>query len=489
MKTLIVVERLSDWPVEIPDVEVIDAWSYLTKPELSGRKNTKLFNLCRSFKYQSTGFYVSLLAEARGHKPLPSVLTLQDLRTPAIVRYVSDELDDMLQKALHPLVGEKFTLSVYFGRNVAKRYDRLSRQLFDLFQAPLLRFRFARTDGAWQIRSVKAIAGSDVPSAHWPFVMDAASRHLARGSGRRKQRATARFDLAILHDPSEGENSPSNEAALNKFVKAGEAAGLAVELIKREDLGQLLEYDALFIRATTFVNHYTYRTARRAASEGMVVIDDPVSIARCTNKVYLAELLGRHKVPQPKTIVVHRENVEAIASELGFPCVLKKPDGSFSRGVVKITSDEELQDRIGEFFAESELIVAQEFLPTTFDWRIGILNRRPVFACKYYMAPGHWQIIQQKTHGPGRYGKAETMPVEVAPRKAVQLAQKAADLIGDGLYGVDVKENDGRFTIIEVNDNPNIDSGCEDLILRDDLYRRIMEEFVRRIEAKKAGNM
>ena len=70
----------------------------------------------------------------------------------------------------------------------------------------------------------------------------------------------------------------------------------------------------------------------------------------------------------------------------------------------------------------------------------------------------------------------------------MQIATKAANLIGDGLYGVDVKETDGRFAIIEVNDNPNIDAGCEDAILRDDLYRRIMEEFVRRIEAKKAGN-
>ena len=35
----------------------------------------------------------------------------------------------------------------------------------------------------------------------------------------------------------------------------------------------------------------------------------------------------------------------------------------------------------------------------------------------------------------------ETLPVELAPRAAVQVALKAANLIGDGLYGVDVKQS------------------------------------------------
>ena len=80
------------------------------------------------------------------------------------------------------------------------------------------------------------------------------------------------------------------------------------------------------------------------------------------------------------------------------------------------------------------------------------------------------------------------MPVELAPRRAVSIAVKAANIIGDGLYGVDVKESDGKFYIIEVNDNPNLDSGVEDAILREDLYRRIMESFLRRIERRKAGD-
>jgi glutathione synthase/RimK-type ligase-like ATP-grasp enzyme len=258
-------------------------------------------------------------------------------------------------------------------------------------------------------------------------------------------------------------------------------------LITRDDYGRLAEFDALFIRDTTYVEQYTYRFAQRAASEGLVVIDDPQSIVRCTNKVYLAELLTRHKLPIPRTLVVHRDNAKFLVQELGLPCVLKKPDSSFSKGVVRVDQVDELSRRLPEFLAESELVVAQEFLPTTFDWRIGILDRQPLFACKYYMAQGHWQIIRHDREGRGRYGRSETVPVEIAPRKVVQIAQKAANLIGDGLYGVDIKESDGKFYLIEVNDNPNIDAKAEDAILKDELYRRIMSVFLRRIERRKAG--
>lgn len=485
MTTLIVSDSTKDWGLDVPNVETVDAWSYLTDPSFAERRNVKLCNLCGSMKYQSTGYYVSLLAEARGHKPVPGVIALQDLKSPSMVRYIGDELEETIQKTLAPLQSEQFELSVYFGLNMAKRYERLARELFNLVQVPLLRFRFVKNK-SWQIRSIKALGTNDVPASHREFVISSAERHFRKSFSSRPKQKRLRYDLAILHDPNEGENSPSGESALKKFVKAAESIGLGAELITKDDAGSLLEFDGLFIRQTTAVNHYTYRLARKAASEGLVVIDDPVSIARCTNKVFLAELMTRHKIPTPQTLIVHRDNTDEIAGKLGFPCVLKKPDSSFSQGVVKVKDQTELDLRIAEFLNESEMIVAQKFVPTTFDWRIGIMDQRPMFACQYYMAPGHWQIIRQETKGRGRYGKMKTVPVELAPRRAVQMALKAANLIGDGLYGVDIKESDGEFTLIEVNDNPNVDVGCEDEVLRDELYRRIMDSFLRRIEHVKA---
>ena len=157
MPSILVMERPENWPLEIPGAEVVLARTYLTDPGWSQRKGLKVFNVCRSYRYQSVGYYVSLLAEARGHRPLPSVATIQDLKSPSLVRVLSDDLAQLVQKSLAGLVSDRFTLSIYFGENVAKRYRRLSRQLFNLFPAPLLRAEFFRADGEWEVRSLRPI--------------------------------------------------------------------------------------------------------------------------------------------------------------------------------------------------------------------------------------------------------------------------------------------------------------------------------------------
>jgi glutathione synthase/RimK-type ligase-like ATP-grasp enzyme len=486
VSTLIVVNDPREWPFQISDVQVVDARSYLTRTEFSEMRSAKVINLCRSYRYQTTGYYVSLLAEARGHKPQPSVSTIQDIKSQAMMRLVSGELDELIQKSLSRIQSDKFTLSIYFGRNLAKRYERLALQLFNMFQSPLLRAQFGRDkDQRWQLRSVSTISASGIPPSHHDFVAEVATKHFTGRRYRVRRKTAMRYDMAILRNVME-KHPPSDEKALEKFMKAAESLAIRPELIDRDDYGRLAEFDALFIRETTFVNHHTYRFARRAASEGLVVIDDPDSILRCTNKVYLAELMQRHKIHVPKTLVVHRENAQQIIPELGLPVVLKKPDSAFSVGVTKADDEEQLNQQLQQLLSESELVVAQAFLPTTFDWRIGVLDQRPLYACKYHMARNHWQIIRQDGAGP-RYGRVDTLPVEVAPRAAVKLALAAANLIGNGLYGVDVKQSGNAFFVIEVNDNPTIEAGEEDRILRDELYRRIMSVFLARIEQRKQG--
>jgi glutathione synthase/RimK-type ligase-like ATP-grasp enzyme len=487
MPSLIVVDDPSDWPHVISDVEVVAASSYLTDTEYIARRGLKIYNLCRSYRYQSTGYYVSLLAAARGHRPWPGVQTIQDLKSLAIVRTISDELDHLIQKTLTPLQSSDFTLSIYFGRNIAKRYERLCHKLFGLFQAPLMRAHFAWSSrqNKWLLQNIGPVAVSDVPEDHREFLLEAASSYFAGRQVAPKTRKHSRYDMAILVDPKDPE-PPSNEKALQHFEKAAERVGFATTRIGRDDFGRLAEFDALFIRETTSVNHHTYRFARRAAAEGLVVIDDPKSILKCTNKVFLAEILDAHRVPTPRTLIVHRDNRKTLAEELGFPIVLKQPDSSFSQGVVKAESEPELKETLDRMFTKSDLVIAQEFLPTSFDWRIGIFDRQPLFACRYHMAKHHWQIYKRDGGGAkmdeGRY---DTVPVEHLPNMVLRTALKAANLIGDGLYGVDLKQVGNKTYIIEVNDNPNVDAGVEDKILKNQLYDIIMRTMLRRVEERK----
>lgn len=489
MPILVVVNDPKEWPLAIEGIELVPAKTYLTEPSYAKLSRTKIFNLCRSYRYQAIGYYVSLLAEARGHKPMPDIATIQDIKSQTIIRLASGDLDELIQKSLGPIKSKEFVLSIYFGRNLAKRHAELSQKLYKTFPAPFLRANFARhskTD-RWQMVNINAIAACEIPPEHCEFVVTVAHDYFLGKRRFIRRRSTQRYDLAILHNPEETE-APSNERALKRFVKAAESLNLATELITKEDYGRLAEFDALFIRETTSVNHHTYRFARLARAERLVVVDDPDSILKCTNKVFLAELLERKKVPTPRSLIVHKENINRIVPELGLPCILKKPDSSFSQGVHKVETDADLHKKVADMLEKSDLIIAQEFLPTTFDWRIGIFDRQPLFACKYFMAKAHWQIIKRDASGQKTAdGRAETLPVEHVPNGALQVALKAANLIGDSLYGVDVKQVDNKFYVIEVNDNPNIDAGIEDAALKDELYLRVMRVFLRRIESRNLG--
>lgn len=485
MAVVVVVERPEDWPHNLAGVEVVAARRYLAEPTAMGRAGTKVFNLCRRYGYQSLGYYVSLLAGARGHRPIPSIATIQDLRQPSILRLASHDLVERLQRSLGHLTTDEFELSIYFGRNVARRYDRLARDLFNLFPAPLLRATLRRRDGQWELVGMRLIAMREVPDGHRDFVIRAAEESFARRRPSGSRRPAPRWDLAVLVNPKEVE-PPSNEKAIARFLRAAQAVGFATELIGPDDLGRLPEFDALFIRETTSVTHHTYRFARRAAAEGLVVIDDPDSIVRCSNKVFLAEALSRARIAMPQTWIVHRDNVESLATELPYPCVLKRPDSYFSQGVVRLEDAAAFREGARSFLEDSELLVVQAFVHSDYDWRIGVLAGQPLWACRYYMARDHWQIIKRDEAGKvSRYGNVDTVPLAEVPHPVLEAALGACRAVGDGLYGVDLKATGDRVVVIEVNDNPNLDAGFEDQVLGDELYRVIVAELLRRVEARK----
>jgi glutathione synthase/RimK-type ligase-like ATP-grasp enzyme len=165
--------------------------------------------------------------------------------------------------------------------------------------------------------------------------------------------------------------------------------------------------------------------------------------------------------------------------------VLKIPDGSFSRGIFKAADEQEAAQIMERLFKDSDLILAQEYFYTDFDWRIGLLNRTPLFACKYYMSPAHWQIVRHDASGQAKEGGYECLALDQVPTAVLNTASTAANLIGNGFYGVDLKERDGQVVVMEVNDNPNVETGVEDHILGNELYRTIMGELVARIDQRR----
>lgn len=484
MHTIVVVNKPKDWNLHIPDVEVVSAKAYLTNSQYSEIRNARVYNLCQSYRYQGLGYYVSLLAEARGHRSFPNITAIQDLKSQSIIRIISDELDKLIQRSLARLKSYNFSLNIYFGNNVAKQHEALSRHLFNLFQAPLLRVCFAYQEDKWVLQNVSPLPPNQIPEAHKPYLLEFAKLYLAKKRIRSVNKSRMIYDLAILLNPEE-KAPPSDKKAINKFILAAEEHGIRARVITKNDFSHIPEFDALFIRETTAVNHHTYRFSRRASAENLVVIDDPISIVRCTNKVYMAELLKKANIPIPKTVIAHKNNTDELVKTLGLPCILKQPDGSFSNGVTKVNNHTELTTELQSLFAQSDLVIAQEFVPTSFDWRIGILDKKPLYACKYFMAENHWQIYNWQSNQQRKEGGHEGVPLEAVPPKVMKVAQRAASLIGDGFYGVDIKQTDDQVMVIEINDNPSIEAGVEDSILKDGLYLQVASHFLQRIKMKR----
>lgn len=484
MRSIVVVNNPSkDWDFNINDIEVVSAKAFLTESQYAELKNARVFNLCRSYRYQSIGYYVSLIAEARGHKVIPNTITIQDIKSQTLIKVVSDDLDELIQKSLSKLKSTTFHLSVYFGKSISEHYNKLATQLCNLFQAPLLKasFSYNMKEKKWEIQNINHVALREIPSYHLEYAKEAAKAYFAKKRFHIAKPGSSGYSLGILVNPEEL-NPPSDKKALQKFIQAAEALGMSAESITKDDFSRVPEFDALFIRETTNVNHHTYRFSRRAKAEGLVVIDDPESILKCANKVYLTEMLTKAKIGIPKTVIVHKDNKDSVIEQVGLPCVLKLPDAAFSRGVTKVSTEMDLGEKLDEYLEESDLIVAQEFVPTEFDWRIGILDKQPLFACKYYMAKDHWQIYNWAGKKKKQQeGDDEIVPISKVPEKVLKTALRAANLIGDGMYGVDLKECKNEILIIEINDNPSIDSGVEDAELGNKLYTAIMQCILNRI--------
>ena len=484
MKTLLVTDPKQPW-FEIPGATVLSARSFLAEPESGLDDELQVLNLCRTGRYQGRGYYVSLLAEARGLRPVPDVKTVGDLKSDAYVRGLAEALEPEANETLRHDESDRFELDAYLGKDPAGRHSPLAARLYEMVCAPLLRAMFRRDAGRWRLDAVEAIGLADIPPQDRAFLLETVKGFVRAATAAPEGERAAKPRIAILWDPEEP-HPPSNEEALRRLVQAAPLVGLEAELIRPDALERLPRFDALFNRASPEVHGFVMDFARRAESLGMPVVDDPRSILRCLNKVYMYELMSRHRIPQPKTVIVHAGNVDEVVPTLGLPCVFKLPDSGFGLDVVKIENEESLRKEAERFFQVSELFVAQEWLPSEFDWRIGVYDGRPLFVAKYYMAPGHWKV-NRVTEGERLVeGRTEALAVGETPATVIDMAVRAANLVGRGLYGVDLKQVGDRVVLIEVNCNPNLDAGNEDQVLGEALYREVLGVFARRIAERRS---
>ncbi|WP_371193210.1 RimK family protein [Glaciecola sp. SC05] len=489
--TIVVVDSVSNFAETIPDigVPVIDFNQYLSDYPKKGEPKTRVINLCATDLYLSRGYYCSLLAEARQHKVLPSVNAINDL----IIRSDDEQLDSHQITLPQHLCGsfaevasslKTDSVFAFFGNTENNAFKRIAKYAFERFPVPILSLSVTVAHNVTSL-TVQLVSIESLDAEQQSLLFSRLQQFIVTNWRKTSPKKRARWDMAILHNPDE-KTPPSDAKSLKNFVKAAQQVGIHAELITPKQLGLIGQYDALFIRETTAINHHTYHAARKAEQEGLVVIDDATSILRCCNKVFLQDAFTYNKVPAPKSAFVSQNDEasrERLIAQFGFPMVLKLPESSFSIGVFKVDDEAQLSAKLDLMLAQSALVLIQEFIFTEYDWRIGVLNGRAIYACRYFMARNHWQIYNHSSTKDFS-GAFETLPTFEVPKPVLDAAIKASAIVGRGLYGVDVKQSNNQVYVIEVNDNPSLESKVEDLYLGKELYMIIMQEFANRLESR-----
>ena len=266
--------------------------------------------------------------------------------------------------------------------------------------------------------------------------------------------------------------------ALMRLSQVARKIGHRVDFLFRPDMYKIPEYDAIYIRALTDPLNSSYVASRVAQMNGVRVIDDPQSIRVCCDKVNMYRHLMRADVPIPETRIVDRSDInlkkaQELIADLGAPVVVKAPNSSFSMHVERAWTAQEIVSTAKRFLRRADRIVAQRFLESPFDWRVGLLGGEPLYVCQYTIPKRRWKIVTYTSEGKTVYGPVKGIPLKDAPPKLLEIAIKAGNAIGAGLYGVDLKQVGDRYVVIEVNDNPTINAGEEDQ-LNGDLYERLI---------------
>lgn len=519
---IIVVDRVPHPGIPASDrIVPFGADDYLAGREGTTAEGAVVVNLCASYEYLSKGYYVSLVAAARGQRALPDSEQIEEIQNPfayfrrlreegvatidfrvlpgrrrLLPRFILPRLrsganggprrplrarSDREGLRYEPAEARFAETTAVFGHCADARFRSACRAVFRTYAFPLLRLRFYQDDSDWRVGQIQPGCLADLGAADLRRLRKELERGAFAAFAAPEEDEPRPHRIACLFDP-EDTRGASSEAALIRFERVAARLGAVLERIGRADLPRLSEYDALLIRTFTATDHYSFLFAQTAESLGIPVIDDPQSILRCSNKVFLHELFPRSGIPTPRTRIASRRTRLEELDDLGFPLVVKQPQGAFSQAVEKAKNREELKALLQRMFKESPLLIVQEYKPTPFDWRVGVLEGRLLYACRYHMAPGHWQIAQRRAGGSTRYGRVEAISRDAVPPRVRDLAVEAASLVGDGLYGVDLKEVEGEVLVIEVNDNPTLEAGDEDAVEGDRLYEAILSTLLRRVE-------
>ncbi len=237
------------------------------------------------------------------------------------------------------------------------------------------------------------------------------------------------------------------------LYEAGKKLGLDVEMVdvkeKAFNLSKDCETEFGDIALQRSVSYYrNLHTTAYLEYKGVKVINSLHTAIVTGNKMFTTLVLQKNNIPTPKTIVTFTSEaaMKGFREEFNGKAVLKPVSGSWGR-MVALLNDEPAAQAVLEdrdyMYPMYQVFYMQEYVnrPPR-DLRIFVVGEEVVTGIYRYQPQDDWRT---NTARGGRAVKCEIT------EEIRELALKAAEAVGGGVFGVDMMESPNGLIVHEVN--------------------------------------
>ncbi|NLE97861.1 MAG: glutathione synthase [Propionibacterium sp.] len=207
------------------------------------------------------------------------------------------------------------------------------------------------------------------------------------------------------------------------------------------------EFDVVMLRSdpadddsgATWANNAGVAFGQLIASSGVLVVNDPLSLANALSKAYFQHF---PEAVRPNTLISRdRARIEEFVADLGGRAVLKPLQGSGGSGVFMVNSKESPNlTQIIEAIARDGYVVAQEYLPAAKDGdvRMFVMNGEPLAVDGRIAAFRRRNTSNDLRSNMSAGGKAERVEITDEMRTLVDAVRPK--LVADGMFlvGLDI---------------------------------------------------
>jgi len=228
------------------------------------------------------------------------------------------------------------------------------------------------------------------------------------------------------------------------------AVGQGPQLLYRNK--PLSRFDAAIARIGPSVSPYGTAVVEQFEHTGVLTLPSARAIRVCRDKFRALQALGRHGLPVPATVLVRdRAAVRAaIAAVGGVPVILKPVEGSQGTGVILAETTRTAEAVVETLLLARKGVLVQHFVKESRgrDLRVVVVGERVVASMQRRAAPDEFR---SNVHRGGRVEKAQLTPA------LVDIAERAASVLGVGVAGVDLIESRSGPLVLEVNSSPGLE--------------------------------